>query len=141
MADDGAHAWHKIDFIQDWLSKWHAVLWLDADCIAPASWSLPTHRAGQVYFFPWMKADGVKFPQTFASLWINAPESFALLNAMRSRRLVCDGPRQDTQALFQSLQAKPERQRMAGVLDRGLIHFQGDYWDKLRKLNGQSIAA
>lgn len=154
MPEEGTVWLEKVNLIQRWLSDWHAVLWLDADCIVPSTWSLPSYRAGCQYFFPWLKSEvHGRTAHTFASLWFNCSESFNLLNRMRALGMQADNcqnfgtllhqyPRpRDRQALNAALKERLERQDLAGMLDRGLVHFTGsERWEKEAKLKLHTVA-
>ena len=142
LPDDGQHNWRKVELILDYLASWHSVLWLDADCIVPHKWELPTPINGQRFFFPMTKVLGELHYWHFAGYYINCTEATLLLARMSALRPdLCHDGLADERALNNALGEQPTWRALAGPMPRGLIHYHGiPHWEKAQKLRAETLA-
>lgn len=135
LPDDGLHQWRKLSLIHDWLTKWHSLLWLDADCIVNHDWKLPRYYGANKFFFP-MTRNGARH---FAALWINSPEAFSLLGALKE--IHADDPECSVDVALDVVLREREFRSFAGRLEPGLVHYAGaDIWEKQQKLRCEAMA-
>lgn len=143
LPHDGNFHWRKMALVSDWLVNWHAVLWLDADCIVPAGWTIPSYLGNWKFMFApnviHNDSGRMRRPTHFASLWINSPEAFELLHG--SRELRRNAPDIALGTAFNILiQARHSLSICAGWLDLGLVHHAGlDSFQKQERLQLQTV--